>query len=352
MEYDIAIVGMGPAGAVLARQLSGSKRVIAIDKKPARPGGGFTKPCGGMLAPDAQAVLSRFNITLPKDILVDPQIFSVKTIDLQSGLVRHYKRHYINMDRDRFDRWLLSMLPPNVTLIQDATCTSVTREDGGFRIFYTQNGTQAEARAKIIVGADGANSRVRHALYPDFRVHAFLSIQQWFMDEHPSAFYSCVFDKETTDSYAWGLTKDDSFIFGGAFDVKTGKQDFERLKAKLAPYGFKLAHPIKTEACLVLRPYGPRNHCYGADGAFFIGEAAGFISPSSLEGISYAMKSAQILADCLNHAPDANRAYRNRTRSIRLKLFLKYVKFPFMYSPLLRRLVLQSGLTSIQMFED
>ena len=69
---------------------------------------------GGLLAPDAQKALSKYEITLPKSILVDPQIFSVKTIDLASGLVRHYQRCYINLDRHKLDMWLLSMIRPSV----------------------------------------------------------------------------------------------------------------------------------------------------------------------------------------------------------------------------------------------
>lgn len=42
----------------------------------------LSKPCGGLLSEDAQRSLARYDITLPKDVLVDPQIFAVKTIDL------------------------------------------------------------------------------------------------------------------------------------------------------------------------------------------------------------------------------------------------------------------------------
>ena len=42
--YDIAIIGLGPAGAALARLLAGKYRVAAIDLKGQ---GVFEKPCGG-----------------------------------------------------------------------------------------------------------------------------------------------------------------------------------------------------------------------------------------------------------------------------------------------------------------
>lgn len=347
-EYDVAIVGLGPAGAVLAKHLSRKLRVIALDKK-ADGSGGFEKPCGGMLAPDAQQSFSRFDMTLPKDILVDPQIFSVKTIDLKNNIVRHYQRHYVNMDRAKFDRWLIDMIPPDITVVQDATCTGVSRSVSGFDIAYIKDGQRAVVTAKYVVGADGANSIVRRSLYPGFKIRTFLAIQQWFRDEHPMPFYSCIFDPEITDSYAWGLTKDEYFVFGGAFDIKTGKQDFEKLKCKLVKYGFVLNEPVKTEACLVLRPFGPRNYCYGTDGAFFIGEAAGFISPSSLEGLSYAIDSAYILSGCLGGDSAPNIDYRRKTRKIRLKLFFKYAKHPFMYNSFLRKLVMKSGIASIKM---
>ena len=346
--YDIAVIGLGPAGAFLVKHLDKKFKVIAIDKKTPDGESGFHKPCGGLLAPDAQKSLSRFNMTLPKEIMVSPQIFSVRTIDVKSGLTRHYQRHYINIDRHKFDLWLIKMIPEHIELHQNAFCTSVEADGGGYLVTYTENQESKTIWTKYLVGADGAASIVRHTLYKNFRVHMYLSIQQWFSDKHDTPFYSSIFDPDTTNSYAWGLTKDDHFIFGGAFTAKTGRQDFENLKKKLKPYGFRLDDPVKTEACIALRPVGPGKYCHGKDGVFLIGEAAGFISSSSLEGISYAIDSGYLLSQCLNNnANNPNSEYRRETRKIRRRLLLKYLKRPFLFGPKIRKLIMKSGLSSI-----
>jgi uncharacterized Zn finger protein len=42
------------------------------------------------LSPDAQKILAQFDICLPKSVLVDPQIFSVKTADFDNHITDSY----------------------------------------------------------------------------------------------------------------------------------------------------------------------------------------------------------------------------------------------------------------------
>ena len=146
MHYDISVIGAGPAGAIFARETAlrcPDLKIILINGQDHKK----TKPCGGLLAPDAQKALAGFNLTLPKSILADPQIFAVETIDLSTGITRYYQRHYLNMDRYRFDSWLVSLIPQNVHIV-NGICTSVTKSGNGFQIDYIENNTKKKAVSK------------------------------------------------------------------------------------------------------------------------------------------------------------------------------------------------------------
>lgn len=351
--FDAVIIGLGPAGSTLARLLAGRYNILCLDKKVSE--GGFEKPCGGLLAPDAQKILARFDLTLPKSVLVDPQLFAVRTVDLPSGLTRHYQRFYVNMSRAAFDRWLISLIPSSVPVYAGAKVLQITRgKDGVFTVLFERGGRRETVRARRVIGADGAASLVRRTFFPHHKIRSYAAVQQWFKETHTSPFYSCVFDAKETDCYSWSVSKDGYFIFGGAYPVQNCRARFERQKKELSRHGFKFAEPVKTEACLVLRPSSWRDFCLGGNGVFLIGEAAGLISPSSLEGVSSSFKSALALARSLAAEPcgQEHRCYARKTFLLRIKLFCKLFKCPFMYWPRLRRLVMRSGLSSVDIISS
>lgn len=340
-HFDIAVIGAGPAGANFARLADSEKyKILVIHNE------GYEKPCGGLLSPDAARVLAAYDLTLPAEILASPQIFAVRVIDLESGLCKRYPRHYLNMKRSVFDAWLRSFIPPQVTVVC-GKCVQITDYGNSFSIRLANGETYT---ADKIVGADGASSLVRRTFFPENKCRRYTAIQQQFRAKNGNAFYSCIYDAKTSPACSWILFKDDVMTFGGAFSPLHSRKAFEEQKQRLIEWGIVCAEdfstPLKTEACEVLCP-SQKGFCMGNDRIFLIGEAAGFISPSSFEGISYALLSAEALAQAFE-TDKPKEKYFLMTGKLRLKLRTKAIKCDILSSPFLRGGIMRSGITAIQ----
>ena len=125
-------------------------------------------------------------------------------------------------------------------------------------------------------------------------------------------------------------------------------EKFALLKATLARYGMKFGKTVFREGTLILRPVKQGQLFTGGQGIGLLGEAAGWISPSSAEGLSYTFKSALMLADALRSTLDGfEKRYQEKTRQLRKNIFLKNLKSIFIFNPVLRKMIMNSGLQSI-----
>ena len=351
--YDLIIIGAGPAGSTLARELSRARadmRILMIDGMPK----GGSKVCGGLLSPDAQAVLRRQGIALPDEILVSPQARAVDTIDLTAKIHRRYSRDYINMDRAKFDRFLLSLTEDAVEHVS-GRCVEVKRCDGGFEAVVNADGEYKKFRSRLIVGADGASSIVRSSLYPEKKIYKYTSIQEWYeISDENLPDYSCIYDEKTSDSCSWTIRKGGFYVFGGAFPKKGCRDAFFAQKSRLEDFlGVKLGEPVKREACLVCSPRSVGHLFVGEGGAYLVGEAAGFISASSFEGISSALTSGAALAEAIAEADgieEITALYKRKTGKLRLKILTKIPKMKILCAPALRKLIMKSGVTAEKIY--
>lgn len=352
--YDIVIVGAGPAGANLARLIGDKYKVLLLDIRDLEnenPRNHISKCCGGLLSPDAQKMIAKLNLGLPKDILVNPQLFAVRTIDLNNNLERLYQRFYFNMDREKFDQWLVSILPSGIEKKFNSHFQSFIETPDGYDVNYINNGHEVTVSTRVIVGADGALSKLRKIISNDVNIpDRYISIQEWYECSCPMTYYTAIFDKDISDFYSWVIPKNNYLLLGAALKPKENTwKKYDELKIKLTDYGFNFERKLKTEGAFINRPKKISELYTGRDGIALIGEAAGAISPSSAEGISYALKSSLYLAESLEDGIDGFMdRYNKKINDIKLNLILKNLKSPAMYHPYLRNLAMKSGLQSIK----
>ncbi|HYF82420.1 MAG TPA: FAD-binding protein [Clostridia bacterium] len=352
--YDVIIVGAGPAGATLARLIGKRYKVLMLDKRQLIETSlrrTFEKCCGGLIAPDAQHMLATLGLGVPKDVLVGPQLFTVRTIDMQNSIERYYQRHYINVDREKFDQWMVSLIPDEVDIRCGCLFKRYEEEDDRFKVSYIQNGKEYVEYANMLVGADGASSVVRKQAFPaEAAPKLYTSIQEWLKFDNALPYFSSIFDSQITDFYSWTIPKEDCLLVGTAIpygEDAWGK--FNLLKEKMRNYNYKLGKSIKTKGAFIYRPVKLDQICTGRGRIALIGEAAGWISPSSAEGMSYSMRSALALAQSLESGlDDFIGNYKKNVASLKRNILVKNLKSPFMYNPIIRKAVMKSGLLSME----
>jgi len=353
--YDVCIVGAGPAGSTLARMLEGRYRVLLVDRRPldrAWTEGDPLKSCGGLLAPAAQAELARQGLGVPGSVLSGPQLFAVRALDVPAGLERLYQRFYTNVDREAFDRWLVSLVGPGVDIAVGWRAVWCEDDPDGATVrFETSGGGRASIRARLVVGADGAASLVRSAAIPGWRrPPRYTAIQARFCSADGSPYYGAVFDESLTDFYGWTIPKGDSVMVGAAFAPgQNALRGFDEFVRRLRTAGFDMGAEVARAAAPISRPSSPAHIALGQGRLALVGEAAGLISPSSAEGISFALRSAATLSGVLEtgveHAADR---YRLAALPLAAEVCAKFAKSSAIYGPGFRRLALASGIGAMR----
>ncbi len=357
--YDIAIVGAGPAGSTLARLLGARYRVLLVDRRHLdrdHAQGELSKACGGLLAPAAQAELARQGLGVPVSVVTGPQLFAVRTLDLVADLERLYQRFYVNVDREAFDRWLVSLVPDRVETAFGWTLSALEPDaDGPFLRFRTAEGGSVGVRARCVIGADGASSLVRRLSFPDAPApRRYAAIQAEFGIGAFDAHYGALFDSRLTDYYGWTIPKGDRLLVGAAFESSSRiAERFSAMVDGARESGFGFGEEIVRSSAQIARPSSLLELCPGSGSILLAGEAAGFISPSSAEGISFALRSAAALAGALEPGLiGADARYRAAAWPLALTVQAKALKGSAIYGRVTRRAIMRSGFGSIPVSVD
>ncbi len=359
--YDIAIIGAGPAGADARAAHRRTVPNAAGRSATARESRDLRRrlPSPAVvcsLPPHKRSSRAR-GLAFQPSVIAGPQLFAVRTLDLQARLEQLYQRFYINVDREAFDRWLVSLVPSSVERVFGWSLTSLERDPAGsFLRFRTAEGGDAGVRAKLVVGADGASSLVRRLAFPRaLPTRSYVAVQASFELSSADPFYGAVFDEHLTDFYGWTVPKRGDLLAGIAMPSGAGAAaTFDEFVRRLRSSGFRFGAEIARASAPISRPTSVLQLCPGNGGVLLAGEAAGFISPSSAEGISYALVQCRF-AGLARYRPElagAPQRYRAAVAPLALRVGIKGAKSAAIYASTSRRLIMRSGIGAIAAGSD
>lgn len=300
--WDVAVIGGGPAGATAAAELARLGRsVLLLDRA------GRIKPCGGAIPPRA---VERFAI--PPSLLVArigcARIVSPKErrVDIPIEGIEH---GFVGMvDRDQFDEWLRSRAAALGAERVTGTFERLERDpDGVARILWQpregrSSDPLASVRARIVIGADGANSAVARQAIPEaatrryvFAYHEICEAPAGGLADYDGRRCDVVYDgRLSPDFYAW------LFPHGATFSIGTGSacKGFA-LRQAVADYRRRMrlegVRTIRREGAPI--PLEPLRRWDNGRDVVLAGDAAGVVAPASGEGIFYALESGRLAAE-------------------------------------------------------
>ncbi len=336
MKYDVTIVGGGPAGCMVASNLSSDYRTLILDQSvfPRK------KTCGGALLEKSTDFLKQFDV--PDNVFAEPRSLNLRYSDWDTGLKIERDRDFWNVYRDRFDEWLFGQIPETVDFSDSTRVLDYGVEDSGLVLTIKYRNNVSRVRTRYLVDASGVYSIVQKKM--GRRPPLYVAVQDYFIAEDDSNFLDAFLCDEVTDYYIWVIPKDGFVLAGTAF------REGVDVKRKIRVYRSKLqeelglGNPVESEAGMLLRPMSLDDILLTSNNILLVGEAAGLISSSTGEGISFALRSgdycARALNKCFEEPYDLYKKYCSAligevcdkierakiysNREIRLKFFQKY----------------------------
>lgn len=313
MAYDLAIVGAGPAGAAAALtacRTAPTARVVLLDRATFPR----DKPCGDAVSPDAVAELAKLGATdavageTPVDRLRLRSPAGIEVADTPPAI------GYV-VPRTVFDARLVRAAVSAGAELRRATVRGITVERDTVAVTTATD----VVRARVVIGADGANSVVRRSLTVPASTprHTGVAVRAYAPAAPGPPELLLAWEQATVLAYAWSFPIDGTrtnigYGVFGTDEPPSRRGLVERMEA-LLPQG-RDADPATVRGHrLPLSSGGVR---LGAGRVLLAGDAASLINPITGEGIYYALLSGRLAAWAALREPGTPlRAYRATVRT-------------------------------------
>ncbi|XP_062207963.1 geranylgeranyl diphosphate reductase, chloroplastic-like [Phragmites australis] len=301
----VAVVGGGPAGASAAEALAlAGARAFLLERNPAG-----AKPCGGAIP---LCMLDEFAI--PRD-LVDRRVTRMRILS-PSNLATDFSRalppgaHIPMLRREVLDSFLRRRAADAGAALVPGLVTSLSLPTGPsdpYLVHYiSSSSSEGTGRGVLevdaVVGADGANSRVAREVGAGDYTTAIAFQERIRLPEAAMAYYDDLAEMYlggdvSPDFYGWVFPKCDHVAVGTG--TVAAKPEIKRFQSGIrARAGAKIAggRVVKVEAHPI--PEHPRPRRVVGRVAL-VGDAAGYVTRCSGEGIYFAAKSGRLCGQAM-----------------------------------------------------
>lgn len=306
MTLRVAVVGGGPAGSSAAEILAKAGiETYLFERKLDN-----AKPCGGAIP---LCMVSEFD--LPPEI-IDRRVRKMKMIspsnvEVDINLIK--EDEYIGMCRreilDGFMRDRAAKLGASLINGTVYKLDIPTNNTDPYTLHYADHsngnaeGEMKTLKVDLVIGADGANSRIAKAIDAGDYNYAIAFQERIRLPEDKMAYYQDLAEMYvgtdvSPDFYAWVFPKYDHVAVGTG-TMKVNKSMIKDLQAGIRQRAAKKlagGEIIKVEAHPI--PEHPRPRRVVGRVAL-VGDAAGTVTKSSGEGIYFAAKSARMCAETI-----------------------------------------------------
>lgn len=293
-----AIVGGGPAGATAARRLLQSPRplpdgesgirVVVFEEKP-----GWEKPCGGGLSGKA---LKAYPFLRPASGHANP----VWKMEMRApgGVVARFRLRepLVVYSRRELNHLLLQRsIRAGAEVVTDRI-VNVARVGNEWLL----SGRSGSYQADFLILAGGARSGLRNSLAGPLSAGDFMLTFGYYIEGHEDLMRIEFFDR--FEGYAWSFPREGHLSVG--ICGKAGEYTMADLKLRLAQFMRSFGYsrdsaPVFSHLLPSLGVESWGRNRFEGDGWGMAGDVAGFVDPITGEGLYYAMRSGELLADSI-----------------------------------------------------
>ncbi|MCL4327410.1 MAG: NAD(P)/FAD-dependent oxidoreductase [Candidatus Thermoplasmatota archaeon] len=289
---DVIVVGSGPSGSYSSHLLSRmGYDVLNLEehKEVGRP-----VECTGLVS---ERVISMARTKAPVNSVYGAHVHfpNGESVHVRKG------EKTVVMDRDQFDKDVSAMAISSGTDVEiNSRAVSVTPGSEYATVKYRQDGVLKEERARIVIGADGINSKVRKDVFgsvPSRVVSCYQVDSAVRMDDQESVSVF-VGSRVTRGFFAWATPAGDITKIGVGSVGSSAKNYFTNFNSMFPKDRILGINGGGIPITYLKRTYAPRT--------LLVGDAAGIVKPLSGGGIYTGMISAKHAAEAAGSALENN----------------------------------------------